>query len=87
MEKKPTIRDVKKILNDKSISGYNDKRKNGGRIKLHRPISHAKQAVLESKLGALFPNYKITCSDWEWVSRGWTGGCDITTTVIHFRHN
>ena len=48
--KVPSITDVKKILKDKNIGGYNDKRVDGRRIKLlNEPISFKKQKKLQEK--------------------------------------
>lgn len=79
---KPTIRDIKEILNDNTIAGYNDKRKNGRRIKLLRRISRRKRQTLKKELSIRFPNFKISCNDWMW--RYWCR--NIPTTAIHFNY-
>lgn len=83
---KPTITDIKEILNDNTIAGYNDKRKNGGRIKLMHRISRRKQRMLKKELCIRFPSFNISCNNWLWKYRGFGNGYDIPVTAIHFNH-
>lgn len=77
-QSKPNIKAIKAILNDKSICGYNDKRQNGGRIKLISRLSHMVQRKLETALAIQYPDYQIACGNIIWRR------CYITT-AIHFK--
>jgi len=81
--KTPSITDIKTILKDKNIGGYNDKRKYGRRIKLHTSISHKKQKRLENELSKMYPDHTIAVGNY--IPRpGYCSGMGIRT-VIHFR--
>ena len=82
MEKKPTIRDIKSILKDKNIYGWNDKRREGGRIKLGWAISHQQQHKLEKELAARYPQYEIACGNMFW-NGGYLGR--RITTAVYFK--
>lgn len=87
-EQKPTIRDIKSILKDKNIHGWNDKRCDGGRIKLGWAISHQQQHKLEKELAARYPQYEIACGNMIWNEN--YSGRRITTAVYfkqHFKWN
>ena len=83
--KNPSITDIKNILGTKDIGGYNDKRKNGRRIKLFSSISHKKQKRLEEGLTEMYPDYTIAVGNYITKPMTWRaiGG---VRTVIHFRH-
>jgi hypothetical protein len=70
---KPTIREVRVILsslNDLSehLGHYNDKRKNGGRIKLSKQLKPSTLAQLQSGLESLFPNLEVEVYNHLWKS-------------------
>lgn len=83
--KNPSITDIKNILGTKDIGGYNDKRKNGRRIKLFSSISHEKQKHLEEGLTEMYPDYKIAVGNFI-TQPTWGGKVGKVRTVIHFRH-
>ena len=81
-QSKPTIRDIKSILNIKNIGGYNDKRRNGGRIKLIGTISHSNQQKLETELAIRYPDYQFACGN---IISKPSWGSNFVATAIHFR--
>jgi len=73
---KPTIRDVRVVLNSMGIEfdgcHFNDKRKNGGRIKLYGyKLSPELYSKMNEKLSALFPELGV--SVYEHCARGRIG--------------
>ena len=84
---KPTIRIIKKILNNKLLWGYNDKRKNGGRIKLRgQRITPQQHQLLQQELAARFPNYKIMCNYLHQKDLRWhPSEKGPNNTVVHFK--
>lgn len=82
--KVPSITDVKKILKDKNIGGYNDKRVDGRRIKLlNEPISFKKQKKLQDKLSEMYPEFNVAVGNFI-TSDSYTSSRSIRT-VIHFK--
>jgi len=65
---KPTIRDIKVLLNAAAQPlpdyHYNDRRKNGGRIKLSHNYPLNVLQRLEQQLTELFPEYTISVYSW-----------------------
>ena len=82
--KTPSITDIKTILKDKDIGGFNDKRKNGRRIKLFSSISHKKQKRLENELSEMYPDYTVAVGNFITQHTYFSGGS--VRTVIHFRN-
>jgi len=56
---KPTIKNIREIVNLSSIQYYNDKRSNFNRIKLNERLSYEEMALLDRKLSEKFPNYSF----------------------------
>lgn len=81
-QSKPNIKAIKAILNDKNIWGYNDKRRNGGRIKLVNELSHKTQQKLETELAIRYPDYQIACGNII-CKPNW--GRNYIATAIHFK--
>ena len=71
---KPTLRDVRVALAAVSTEfkvtdfNFNDKRKNGGRIKLGFVLPDDIRVKLQELLSAMFPQFKLTVSNWSHVS-------------------
>lgn len=80
--KEPSITDIKKILGTKDICGYNDKRKNGRRIKITSTISHDDQALIEAALSLAYPQYTVAVGNFI-AKPNW--GKPYVATAIHFR--
>jgi len=82
--KVPSIADVKKILKDKNIGGYNDKRVDGRRIKLlNEPLSFKKQKKLQDKFSEMYPEFNVAVGNFI-TADSYTSARGIRT-VIHFK--
>lgn len=81
--KEPNITAIKGIIRDRNICGYNDKRKNGRRIKITSCISHADQDLLERVLPQCYPQYKVAVGNYI-TKPNW--GKPYVATAIHFRN-
>lgn len=68
MNKKPTRRDISKILGRPFIDGFNDKRTFGNRIKLRELLSVHQSVILQKKLRHQFPDCRITVYTHMWKS-------------------
>lgn len=66
-EKKPTKRDISKILK-RRVAGWNDKRLNYNRIKLTERLSHNEMQLLEEELSDMHKGYAFCCGNTLWNS-------------------
>lgn len=78
---RPTLKQVRELLGQK-VTGRNDNRVGGGRIKLDTNLERAQEVDLENKLSCLYPKLIITVADD--VLRDKEKG-DIVVTVINYR--
>lgn len=68
-DKKPTKRDISKILS-RRVSGWNDKRLDYNRIKLCERLKQWEITLLEDQLKEQFPNYSFCVGNVRWVYQG-----------------
>ena len=78
---RPSLKQVREILGQK-VTGRNDARIGGGRIKLDINLERAQEVDLENKLSCLYPSLIITVADD--VLRNKYGE-DVIVTVINYR--
>lgn len=61
---RPSIKQIREILNvPSSVTGRNDVRTGGGRIRLNINLSKEREADLEAKLSVLYPHLTISVTD------------------------
>lgn len=79
--KKPSRRDINLILN-RTVFGWNDKRKYGNRIKLVELLSESEMTMLRTELPKMFPNFNFSVDVFTWHNYGyWQHGCMNVTTI------
>ena len=80
---RPSIKQIRGILNiPSSVTGRNDVRAGGGRIRLNINLSKEREADLEAKLSVLYPHLTISVTD-DVVSNSQSYE-DHIVTVIHY---
>ena len=80
---RPSIKQIRGILNvPSSVTGRNDVRAGGGRIRLNINLSKEREADLEIKLSVLYPHLNISVTD-DVVSNSQSYE-DHIVTVIHY---
>jgi hypothetical protein len=80
---RPSIKQIRGILNvPSSVTGRNDVRAGGGRIRLNINLSKEREADLEIKLSVLYPHLTISVTD-DIISNSQSYE-DHIVTVIHY---
>lgn len=87
-EAEPMVKDVKRILNNLNHEQtyrpfYNDKRKNGRRIKMPFRLNEDTSMILQRELNEQFPECSIAVKDHQWHSH-W-GYVPAVVSTVHVK--